>query len=692
MDKKVFNEEELYLNETKDIIKEKLNILNKSSSDLEGVFHKDNSEYFEYLKRNANKINAEDIVELLNYQSRLEDLQKDSVDYEKDKVIYNKMLSKPYFARIDMTTDDNANLEKYYIGVHSLTQGENDYRIVDWRSPIASIFYDYEKGPCKIKTNSSILNCDLKNKRQFGITSGNLDYYIDTTINIEDEILQEALAKNSTNQMKSIVQTIQKEQNEIIRGDENKTLIVQGVAGSGKTAIALHRIAYLLYKMQGKITSDNIIFLSPNNAFSSYVSSVLPDLAEDDIDKLQLDLIARNYLKRHLILERKYEQIERLINLNDLKEYKYKTSFQFLQELLDFAKKNYIDNFRLDSFSIHDVVIDTDKIHKLFFERYSDRDLFTRIKWITDNIFDIYFYKIKNIERINKLKELIFTKLYSNIANKNCVKAYINFLQSKGLKLELVGDKVKNEDAYGILFFKMFIFGLDRYSHVKHLVIDEMQDYSPLQMYIINNLFDCPKTIVGDYNQTLIPEDTKSNFKYFDNVFGENIQYLEINKTYRSTVEIVEFSNNIVSKPTANVVLRHGETVDLVRTSKIDIIKTLKNLINTYKNNGNKSIGIITRSNSEARKLFSLVKNDLSEINLIDDNIDSYNNEICIISAYNSKGLEFDGVICFDTSENYLSEIDKNLLYIACTRALHKLSLIYIERSSKFINKGENND
>ena len=383
MDKKIFEKEEFYLKDTLQIVKEKLNNIAQSSENLEGVFNKDNAEYIEYLKKNANKINQEDVVELVNYQTRLEDLQKDSLNYEKDKVIYNKMLDKPYFAKIDMTTDDSDSLEHYYIGVHSLTQGDNDYRVVDWRSPIASIFYDYESGPCKIMTNSSILNCDLRNKRQFGITGGKLDYYIDTTINIEDELLQQALAKNSTNQMKSIIQTIQKEQNEIIRGDENKTLIVQGVAGSGKTAIALHRIAYLLYKMQGKITSKNIVYLSPNNAFSTYISSVLPDLAEDDIEKLQLDLIARDYLKRHLILERKYEQIERLIDSNNLDEYRYKTSYQFLQELIDYANDNYINNFHIENLTILDKVIDVNKIHELFYGRYSNRDLFTRIKWIS---------------------------------------------------------------------------------------------------------------------------------------------------------------------------------------------------------------------------------------------------------------------------------------------------------------------
>ena len=337
--------EKEYLSNTLELIGLKLNNLNVSSNHLEGIFNESNKEYFEYLKSNANKMNEEDVVELVNLQGRLDDLQEDSRDYVKMQSVYNKMLGKPYFASIRIKEDIEPDEEKYYIGIHSLVDDNKNFRVVDWRSPIASIFYDYEEGECEIRTNSSILNCDLLSKRQYGIEDGKLNYFFDTTINIEDEILKEALAQSSTNKMKAIVQTIQKEQNQIIRGDENKNLIVQGVAGSGKTAIALHRIAYLIYKMKGKITSKNIMFLSPNNAFSSYISSVLPDLAEDDVDKIQLDLVARKYLKKHLILERRYQQIDRIISESDLSEYKYKTSYRFLEELLEFAHRNYIDNF-----------------------------------------------------------------------------------------------------------------------------------------------------------------------------------------------------------------------------------------------------------------------------------------------------------------------------------------------------------
>ena len=691
MDEKVLKEEIDNLDSTLMLINKRLSELNNDTDNLQGDFNSSNSEYLEYLKTNANKMNEEDIIQIANMQGRLTDIEEVSEDINKQINAYNKMLDKPYFARVDINEKGLRDVENYYIGIHSLVGDNKEYRVVDWRSPIASIFYDYEKGDCQIKTKSSVLNCNLINKRQYGISGGKLNYYIDTTINIEDDILKEALAKNTSNQMKSIVQTIQKEQNRIIRGDEHKTLIVQGIAGSGKTAIALHRIAYLLYKLKGKIKSENIHFISPNDAFSSYISSVLPDLAEDDIEKFQLDNIARKHLKKHCILEKRYEQVERLIIKQDLQEYSYKTSYQFLQDLLLYANEHYVKNFHIDNLVVKDTIIDVDKIQELFFGRYGDRDIFTRFKWITDNIYDMYFYKIKSVERMIRIKEYIFRKLYDSIQDKNCVKAYINFLKSKNLKIELVGDKVKNEDAYGILFFKMFIFGLDKFSNVRHLVIDEMQDYSALQMYIINYLYDCPKTILGDYNQTLCPSDSIRLYQNLDNVFNGDLEKVSLYKSYRSTEQIAQFGNLIGDKRDVQVVSRQGESVDLICIEKEDCVDSLINLINRYKDKGYCSIAIITKSNMDAVRLHKLIKKYIPNINLIDDNFDKYDNKECVISVYNSKGLEFDGVIVYDVSNNYCTDIDTNLLYIASTRALHKLTILSVNKPSLLLNKYKEN-
>ncbi len=683
MDKIEFEKEEKYLKETISLLDKKLDYLHNYSSNLNKMLDNSNNEYFEYLNRNANKINEEDVVELLNMQGRLQDLESDTVDIAKYQDIYGKMKNKPYFASLLLRASDDNVEENYYIGLNSLVDDQDKYQVLDWRSPIASIFYDVEEGKCQIKTDTTVLDCFLDRKRQFGIERGKLNYYIDSTINIEDDILKEALAKNTTNQMKSIVQTIQKEQNDVIRGDEYKNLIVQGVAGSGKTAIALHRIAYLLYKMKGKIKSENIHFVSPNNAFSSYISSVLPDLAEKDIEKIQLDNIARKYLKKHLIVEKKFEQIERLIETQDLSDYNYKTSYEFLDKMIKYANANYIDNFDIDSIQIQDTIIDGKKIKELFFGKYKDRDLFTRFKWITDNIFDMYFYRVKSVDKMLKFKQYIFMKLYEHIDNKNCVKAYMNFLSSIGKKLQLVDNKVKNEDVYGVLFFKMFIYGLDHEDNIKYLVIDEMQDYSAVQLYILKNIYSCPLTMLGDYNQTLSTSSSSNLYHNLPQILGGENIYVELNKTYRSSEEIVDFYNKVGEKHNVNFVNRHSSPIEFIQTNISNEIDKLNEKIHNLQKEGYKSIAIITKTNKIASSLYKKFLDKNIEINVIDDNVDSYDNGVCIISIYNSKGLEFDGVIIYNVDDSYSTEVDRNLLYIASTRALHSLSL---SSNNKFSN------
>ncbi|MBO7218468.1 MAG: UvrD-helicase domain-containing protein, partial [Clostridia bacterium] len=405
MDNKILAEEKQNLVETINLLNDKIAENVTFQENLEKSFSESNAEYFKEMKDiDLNDLSDNNVVSLVQMQTRLEDMQKDGETLKQEAIIYNKMLDKPYFARIDIKSIDMTSPEKYYIGIHSLTKSNNDYAIIDWRSPIASLYYDYENGDAFIVTDKTKLPCKLLNKRQFKIEKGKLEYYFDSSIKIDDDFLQQALAKSSSNQMKSIVQTIQKEQNNIIRSNEYGTMVVQGVAGSGKTAIALHRIAYLLYKLKGKITKDNIMLLSPNNAFSTYISTVLPDLAEEDVPKFQLDTIMRMALKKHLIVEPKYKQVERLIeNPSEEENYKFKTSYKFLQELISYCNDKYVKGFKCNDFEILGVKISGDKITDLFHNKYKDKEVFVRIKWICENMFDIHFYREKRPDKINAI-------------------------------------------------------------------------------------------------------------------------------------------------------------------------------------------------------------------------------------------------------------------------------------------------
>ena len=680
MEKEILKEEKEYLNLTKETILARIDNASVVSSELNKSFNQDNENYLKEM-RSMNLNDMKDDVEFeLDFQQRNLTNMTNAIN-ENDRLIqtYKNMLDNPYFSRIDVKIDEAP--EKYYIGVHSLMDKNNNFMIIDWRSPIAGLFYDYEVGPAEIKTSEVKTPCTLLNKRQYKIENGNLEYYFDTNIVIDDEMLKNALAKSSNTKMKTIVQTIQKEQNEIIRCNENQSILVQGIAGSGKTAIALHRIAYLLYKMKNQVTSDNIAMLSPNNAFSTYISSVLPDLAEDDIRKYQLDYILKSELKQFAIVEEKYEQVERILR-TDTEEYKYKTSYEYLQKLKEFCEENIINKFDCQDFDYMGLSFNGNVINNLYYKSYAGKDVFTRICWICEHLISEYFYRVTNHFKLKTIKQELFNKLYSMIKTKNCVKLYMQFLNSIGRELTLVNKKVKNEDAYAMFYIRTQVYGAKKFSNIKHLVIDEIQDYSPVQLAIISEMFSCPKTMLGDFRQSLVVKNFASVVKEYKEIFNEELATIVLNKTYRPTVEIADMFNFVGNVVGTDVVSRHGDmpdyfVVDLNAMPNF-VVAQVKKLQEKYK-----SVAIITKTTLQAQQLYSKISGKL-DIQLIDDSKDEYSNSICLLSAFSSKGMEFDAVIVYDTSENnYSNETDLNLLYIALSRALHKVECI----TSKKLNK-----
>lgn len=686
MNKEELLKEEKYLSNTIEILEDKIILANLLLDKFDENIAEENKKYLEQMRNmNLSDLSIENTITLQNDQRNLENMQSEYFAFKKDKEIFTSMKDNPYFAKIDFNAEDSQELEKYYIGLNSLTNtNSNDFVVIDWRSKIASLFYDYELGKAKLETNNGYLNCDLKNKRQFKIENGKLKYYFDTNLNIQDDILMDTLANTTNNKMKNIVQTIQKEQNAIIRTNENNSIIVQGVAGSGKTAIAMHRVAYLLYRLRNKIKSSNIKLISPNNAFSSYISSILPELHEEDIEKIQLDKICQRELRKTCIVEPRIEQVERITNNpKEFNEYTQKISEEFCNKLTEFITTNVLESFNCNSFDLFFENIDGKQINHWFLERYKDKNIFDRVTLICDAVIDTYFFKVKNQKRIFNLKRDIFCKLYESLKYKNIVKIYKDFLESNGLELSLVGNKVRNEDSYCLLKIREFIFGLSKYNNVEHLIVDELQDYSAVQLDIINKLFKCTKTLLGDYNQCL----TNNNFYNFEFI-KNNFKILDINTSYRPTMQIGNLSNFIGSIKNCIVVQRNGEDPKHIISKNYDeSIDKLIEEIKNFENKNLKSIAVITKTNCQAIELYDKIK-DRIDIKLIDDSSDEYNNDTCIISSFNSKGLEFDGVIVFDTSENnYNTELDNKLLYIATTRALHQITLISINNPNKKVDE-----
>ncbi|MBO7218637.1 MAG: ATP-binding domain-containing protein, partial [Clostridia bacterium] len=306
-----------------------------------------------------------------------------------------------------------------------------------------------------------------------------------------------------------------------------------------------------------------------------------------------------------------------------------------------------------------------------------------------ENMFDIHFYREKRPDKINAIKQQIFLNIYKSIKDKNAPKVYMEFLKQYGLKLELNGNMVKNEDVYPIFIIRSFIYGADKFPKIKHIVIDEMQDYSPAQFYVINYLFNCPKTILGDYSQSLNPKEVKENYKYLKDILSDEMSFVTINKSYRPTREIAALYNYIGDIKDAIVVDRPGTSPELISaTNDTNACANIVKLVKEAKKVGYKSIAIVTKTNKVAASLYDKLSKKLDTLHLIDDNTDGYNNETCVISAFNSKGLEFDYVIVYNVSDKeYNNALDNNLLYIACSRALHDLKLISIGKPNKKIEK-----
>ncbi len=672
MNKAHFEIEQQYLLKTQNTLLDKIHLSDALCEQLSQTIKLENTNYLESMRfMNLQSLGVETINELTYQQKNLDNLIKQNDENIRLKNIYQKMFNNPYFARIDVKI---ANIiENYYIGIHTLSNNDNNsFLVLDWRSPVAGLFYDYDAGDAIIKTEE--MSCELLNKRQYKIENGKLEYFFNTDITINDEILKETLAKLTSSKMKAIVQTIQKEQNAIIRNNSSDNLIVQGIAGSGKTSVALHRIAYLLYKNRDKIKSHDIALLSPNKAFSYYISSVLPDLAEEDIKKYQLDEIMRNELKKIAIIEDKIDQIERIINKNEeIIDYNFKTSSECYELIKEFAKTYISNSFTPKNIDLNGETIEANKIDKLFNETYSNQNIFTRILWISEYILSEHFYNITNKNKLNKLKGLLLKNLYSMLENKNPVKAYKVFLHSLHKDLILINGSLKNEDAYLLLYLKYHIFGFKKFNKIKYLVVDEMQDYSCVQFAIINMLFDCKKIFLGDLEQSINPENGVSNLHFLTNQL-KNTEIISLNTSFRPTIEIANLFNYVGSITNSKVVSRNGEQPKVLIVDNKSIINITINEVKKLEKYN--TIAIITKTKKQAKNLYAKLK-DKIPVHLIDNSNKTYEGSVCILSAYASKGLEFDAVIAYDVSKsNYNNKVDNNLLYITLSRALHHISLI----------------
>ncbi|MBC2055609.1 UvrD-helicase domain-containing protein [Listeria booriae] len=684
--------------------------------------------------------------------------ERELTHHHRDKAlqILRKLKDSPYFARVDFTPDDTSETTPIYIGIAGLSnETEDDYLIYDWRAPISSMYYDFSPGPAEYASMEKIISGTMDLKRQFIIRHGELQSMFDTNVAIGDELLKEVLGNNASDKMKNIVATIQKEQNQIIRNIKNNYLIVQGVAGSGKTSVALQRAAYLLYHYKEELNNDNMLLFSPNPLFSSYIASVLPDLGETSIQQLTFQAYVEKRLGKHLTIESPFSQMEYLLTTENAARkagIRFKASLAFKEYIDQYAEQLSTGGLVFKNIALRgNIIISKEAIGAYFYsldhtisipnrmsmtkdwlleelaflekeERYKDwvkdeaelldiedytevyhdlqdnaeddtfDDFDKELKILTAKIARKYFRKIR--AAVSKLKFLHITALYKKLFDVQADGASLpeNWDAVCVYTLESLRQKeLLYEDTSPYMYLEDKLTRLKTNTQIKHLFIDEAQDYSPFQFFVLQQLFPSARmTVLGDIHQAIYMHTLNSATLFSgEEVQTDNTEKIELHKSYRSTRQIVDFTRHLLAVDLEiEPFERDGEKPSFVlcmdgQERDEQLRHTLSGLVG--KEYG--TIAVICKTAAESAAMYELLS-PAFDVQLATEHSYSYDSGIIVLPAYLAKGIEFDAVIIPDASaHNYEKSFEQNLFYTACTRAMHELVLFAVGGKTPFMNR-----
>ena len=652
-----------------------------------------------------------------------------------------RMLKSPYFGRIDFIEDGEATAEQIYIGIHNLITANNrEILVYDWRAPISGMFYDYEIGLSNYDCPAGSVSGQMLLKRQYKIDRSKIIYMFDSSLSINDEMLREILGKSTDNRMKTIVTSIQREQNTVIRNVQDRILVVEGPAGSGKTSIALHRAAYLLYKYRDTIKSENILVFSPNHVFEDYISNVLPELGEENIQQSTFADYFIKTIDAKYRIESMNEQMEYILsdNANKIRlgAIRYKASLQFLNLIKKYVK--HLENgFYLgfkDLMYNGNLVISSDEVFQLFAKDYSYLPYAKRLEKLRQRLF--YILEQAEEERVGRLPgnnaeeddsttakekkaadravnleyELLKNEILQ-MTHFDVYMLYLNFFKSfdsffgtdNGKEFEeleeldnyciytisqLNREIINYEDLAPILFLKSTLDTVNDTKAIKHVIIDEAQDYTAMHYEIFKKVFAHANiTILGDINQSVNGYMNIGSFVNISDAFdAKGVQSITLSKSYRSSKEIAEFCKHILISPGSTEQLdRHGNKPRIIRVDKGSLYNRLSEDIKALKNMNYKLIAVICKTAAQCDTLYKAIK-PYVDVSLVSNKNEEYHEGAVIIPSYLAKGLEFDAVLVSSAEkEAYSAPEDRRLLYTVCTRALHELYLYYRDDLSEFI-------
>lgn len=611
------------------------------------------------------------------------------------------ILDTPYFVRIDFCFSEGEHTEPIYIGHHSLKK-ENAYKLMihDWRSPVASVFYRFAPGDAWYDAPVGRIEGKLLLKRQFEIKDGHLDFFFDADLQVFDDFLKKLLSSNTSPKMKTIVESIQRDQDLVIRDMKNDLLIVQGVAGSGKTSIALHRAAYLMYQgLADRLQGREIIIVSPHKLFEQYIANVIPELGEENVrtvifDEILKDLIERKFETKNIFLERVLSNGSQSRLKNDSMAFKGSADFiNILDHFIDDIPRRFM-NIRDITFKGETIFTRAEIINRLSIN--PDTPLKTKLGYLEEAINEKVYGKWRRPLRSSVRNEMM------RFAEIDALSLYQQLFETKGYffkkaagialpdgidkmlavtKRNLIHKNLNYDDAVALGYLSLRLFGAKEYASIKQVIIDEGQDYYPLHYEILNRLFLKSKlTILGDINQTLDKNEDLSFYEAIEKRLNRKKNALvTMNKSYRCTSDILRFSKQFIDDaiPVESFNRSGEEPVLLGAADTESLVEKLCEAINQCVQAGYQSIGLILKTQKNATVLYDAL-NQKMIVNLIQHDTVAEVEGVSIMPVYLSKGMEFDVVFICDVSQaNYQSEADKRLLYISCTRALHRLYLLW---------------
>ena len=613
----------------------------------------------------------------------------------------------PYFGRVTFNDLEFDQKDTLYVGRFGVTpEGSYEPVIVDWRAPVASLFYHGSLGEASYTSPDGPIKCDIEGRRQIIVKKGELKGVFDSAIDVKDDILQMVLSNNSSDKLKDVIMTIQQEQDEIIRKERTSNIVVNGVAGSGKTTIALHRVAYLLYNYRKEL-EDKVLILGPNGIFMEYISQVLPSLGEVGVKQETFASFALKEMDSELYIMSFDKYLEKILSKDKefIEDAKYKNSYEIIKDLDNLVKemdKNYFHVEDVKYFG--DLVISKEEIEEMFNKHYEYMPLFRR----SEKIKRIILSKIKDKrdekvwelnEEIRKEKEKLTPEEFLIEENnlefrrKLRIREIVKEVMDSRAKLDswisredvldiydrFNGNKKEYtiNDLAPILYLAIKLEGKKATKDYRHVVIDEAQDYSPLQFKVVRELTGTKYfTVVGDVNQRLIKYSDLAPMMELGKIFDDvNPEIYNLNKSYRSTYEIMEYANKYLDEDRIIPIVRHGKPVEEIEFhNNEELSESIIESLKEFSNEGLESIAIITRDKEELEKVYNLISNKVHLVKFDKEDV-LYKGGNVIIPSYFAKGLEFDGVIIVDNGSSK-DENEDLIKYIMSTRALHRLKEI----------------